>query len=190
MGKTVKNLKAWAKKSFHAVKKDPSIIGKQMDKMQKRAENITRKGMDTYGKFQAGDYLGGIKGVHDTYRATVGGRKDDQMLKTNKGYRRATNIGTKTYKAAEAFQAGDHDKGYKHAIEAARAAIGKAKLREVQATKAGQHALAAQSAFLKAKAAHEKGMSGGHVAASGIKAYAEKRNNQTAPGRPLLGRRQ
>jgi hypothetical protein len=176
----VKNLKTWAKKSYNAVKKDPSIIGKQMDKMQKRIENVGKKGQDAYGKFQSGDYLGGIKGVHTTYRAAIGGKKDDQMLRTSKGYKRAANIGAKTYKAAVAFDSGDHESGYKHAMDAARAAVGRAKIQQIQATKAGQHALAAQAAFLAAK---KGGLSGG------VTAYVDKRKSQTAKKAPLLGAR-
>lgn len=98
-----------------------------------------------------------MKGIHTTYRAAIGGRKDDQMLKTNKGYKRAANIGSKTFKAASAFESGDHQTGFKHAMDAARAAVGKAKIQQLQATKAGQHAVAAQHAFLAAKKAHSGG---------------------------------
>lgn len=184
----IKNLKAWAKKAGGAIRKDPSVIGKQIDKMQVRANNVTRKGMDAYSKFQGGDYLGGIKGVHTTYRAAVGGKKDDQMLRTSKGYKRAANIGSKTYKAAVAFDAGDHQTGYKHALDAARAAIGKAKIQEVQATKAGQHALAAQAAYMAAKKSTKLGEDGVTAAVRGGQAYAHKRKLQTAKKAPLLGR--
>lgn len=188
MTKTGKNLKAWAKKSFHAVKKDPSILGRQMEKMQKRVTNVVGKGQDAYGKFSSGDYLGGVKGIHTTYRAAIGGRKDDQMLKTNKGYKRAANIGSKTFKAASAFESGDHQTGFKHALDAARAAIGKAKIQQLQATKAGQHAVAAQHAFLAAKQAHSGGKGRGSALVSGIQAYAGTRKRQTAKSAPLLGR--
>jgi len=187
MVKAKKNLKEWAKKAWKDVKKDPSIIGKQMDKMQVRAKNITGKAQDAYGKAQSGDYLGAIKGAHATYRATVGGKKDDQWLKSNKDYRRATNVGSKTYKAAEAFNAGDHQAGYKHAMDAARAAIGKAKIQELQASKAGQHALAAQGAYLAAKKAHSGGAGRGDTAMAGVNAYAARRKHQTQK-QPLLGR--
>ena len=190
MGKTGKNLKAWAKKSWNAVKKDPSIIGKQMDKMKIRVTNVVGKGQDAYGKFQSGDALGGIKAAHSTYRAAVGGRKDDQMLKTNKAYKRAANIGSKTFKAASAFESGDHKSGYKHAMDAARAAMGKAKLQQLQATKAGQHAVAAQHAFLAAKKTHDSGAGRMDSGVSGVKAYADTRKRQTARSAPLLGRNQ
>ena len=179
MVKAKKNLKVWAKKAWKDVKKDPSIIGKQIDKMKIRGHNIAGKAQDTYGKGQSGDVLGFIKGAHSTYRATVGGKKDDQWLKSNKDYRRATNVGTKTYKAAEAFNSGDHEGGYKHAMDAARAAIGKAKVQELQATKAGKHALAAQGAYLAAKKAHSGGAGRGDSAMAGINAYAAKRAQQT-----------
>jgi hypothetical protein len=192
MGKAGKNLKAWSKKAWSDVKKDPSIIGKQIDKLQKRGLNIAGKAQDAYGKAQAGDYLGAIKSGHATYRATVGGKKDDQWLKSNKNYRRATNVGTKTFKAAEAFHSGDSEQGFKHAMDAARAAIGKAKLIQMQNSKAGKHAIAAQQAFTAAKGAHQGGAGRSETAIAGVKAYADRRKIQTArtsSSAPLLGRR-
>jgi hypothetical protein len=112
------------------------------------------------------------------------------MLRTSKGYKRAANIGSKTYKAATAFEKGDHEGGYKHAMDAARAAMGKAKLEQLQATKAGQHAVAAQHAFLAAKKAHGGGSGRGNAAMSGVQAYADTRKRQTQKSGALLGRNQ
>jgi hypothetical protein len=180
MTKAGKNLKAWAKKAAGDVRKDPTVILKQVGKMQKRGENITRKGMDAYGKAQSGDYLGAIKSGHQTYRAAVGGKKDDQWLKSNSKYRRATNVGTKTYLSAEAFHAGDSEQGFKHAMDAARAAVGRAKLHEMQQTKAGRHAIAAQQAFTAARGSHSGGAGRGESAMAGANAYADRRAAQTA----------
>lgn len=180
MGKTGKNLKAWSKKAWSAVKKDPSIINKQIDKLQKRGLNVVGKAQDAYGKAQSGDYLGAIRAGHDTYRAAVGGKKDDQWLKSNKNYRRVTNVGGKTLKAAEAFHAGDNEQGFKHAMDAARAAIGKAKLIQMQQSKLGQHVVAGRQAYKAAKGASEGGEGYAGTALAGINTYANRRRIQTA----------
>jgi hypothetical protein len=186
MGKTGKNLKAWSKKAWSAVKKDPSIISKQIDKLQKRGLNVSGKAQDAYGKLQSGDYLGAIRAGHDTYRAAVGGKKDDQWLKSNKSYRRVTNVGSKTLKAAEAFNAGDNEQGFKHAMDAARAAIGKAKLIQMQQSKVGQHAVAARQAYKAAKGAYASGEGGLGTALAGITTYADRRKIQTAKTAPIV----
>ena len=187
MVKAIANLKKWTKKAVKAVRDDPSVIERQYAKLEKRANNISKKGKGAVAAAQAGDLLGAIKGVHETYRATVGGKKDDQWLKSNSAYKRAHNIGGKTFKAAQAFEMGDDKAAYKHAMDAARAAIGAAKLHQIQHSKIGQHAMAAHAGYKAAK-----GESGrGNKIVAGLTAYAEKRNAQTAPSASAgsLGRR-
>jgi hypothetical protein len=151
MGKVKKAAIKWVKQAYKDIKKDPSVIDRGIARAEKRIKNVTGKAAGVITQAQAGDVLGSLKSVHSTYRAAVGGKMHKKLLEDNKAYRRAHNIGGKTFKAAEAFKSGDHDSGFKHAMDAARAAVGKAKLDEIKSKKSARMALAALKGYEVAK---------------------------------------
>lgn len=196
MGKVKTAAKKWAKQAWKDVKKDPDVIERTIARAKNRVQNVAGKAAASYGKAKAGDILGAIKGVHNTYRAAVGGKMHKKLLEDNNAYRRAHNIGGKTFKAAEAFSKGDHDSGYKHALDAARAAVGKAKLEEIKSKKVAREALAAVNGFRKAAGLPKDAGTIDRLEA-GISGYQEKKKQQkkkmdaqkqNMPGKQLLGR--
>lgn len=195
MGKVKSAAKKWVKQAWKDIKKDPEVIGRTIERAKNRVKNVQSKGMEAIAKGKAGDVLGALKGVHNTYRAAVGGKMHKNLLEDNKAYRRAHNIGGKTFKAAEAFQAGDHKMGYKHALDAARAAVGKAKLEEIKSKKIAREALAAVHGYRKA-AGLKKNSGIIDELEAGIQGYKEKKAQQKKkmdarkpiPETQLLGR--
>ena len=177
MGKVKSASKKWVKQAWKDVKKDPDVINRTIARAEKRIGNVSKKAVGAYAKYQTGDYLGALKGAHDTYRAAVGGKMHKKLLEENKAYRRAHNIGGKTFKAAQAFEAGDHNAGYKHALDAARAALGKAKLEEIKSKKTAREALAAVHGFKKAAGLPSDASALAKVTA-GITGYVEKKKQQ------------
>jgi hypothetical protein len=188
--KAKKGIKKWAQKAWKDVKNDPEVISRTLDRAEKRVRSVAAKGQDAYGKAQSGDYLGAAKAGFNTYKAAVGAKKHKQLIDTNKAYRRTVNVGGKTFKAAESFQAGDNESGYKQAMIAARAAIGKAKLEQIKSHKATKEALAIVHGLNKARGA--KGGSNIDKLEAGISGYTDKKAQQKAKiggqgVRPLLG---
>jgi hypothetical protein len=187
MGKVKKAISNWAKKAYKDVKKDPAVIERTLARAEKRIRSVGTKATDAYGKAQAGDYFGAAKGAFNTYKAAVGKKQHEKLIESNKAYRRTVNIGGKSFKAAEAFHKGDHESGYKHAMDAARAAVGRAKLEQVKSHKMAQEALAAIHGLQKAKKTGD--------VVEGVQAYVDKRKNQKEkianaklPKTQLLGR--
>lgn len=188
--KAKKAIKKWAQKAWKDVKNDPEVISRTLDRAEKRVRSVVAKGQDAYGKAQSGDYLGAAKAGFNSYKAAIGAKKHKQLIDTNKAYRRTTNIGGKAFKAAESFNAGDDEAGYKNAMNAARAAIGKAKLEQVKSHKLAKEALAIVHGLNKARGV--KGSSNIDKIEAGISGYTEKKSQQKAKigaegVRPLLG---
>jgi hypothetical protein len=191
MAKIKKAVKKYVSKAIKDIKNDPTVISRTLNRAEKRIKSIATKATDAYGKAQAGDYLGAAKGAFNTYKATVGKKKHEQLIDSNKAYRRTVNIGGKTFKAASAFEKGDHDTGYKHAMDAARAAIGKAKLEQIKSHKLAKEALAAINGIKKA--ANVESPSAVKKIEAGIGGYVEKKKQQKdkiggGGINPLLGR--
>jgi hypothetical protein len=188
--KAKKGIKKWAQKAWKDVKNDPEVISRTLDRAEKRVRSVATKAQDAYGKAQSGDYLGAAKAGFNSYKAAIGAKKHKQLIDTNKAYRRTANIGGKAFKAAEAYQAGDKEASYKHTMEAARAAIGKAKLEQVKSHKLAKEALAIVHGLNKAKGA--SGGSNIDKLEAGISGYTAKKQQQKAKiggqgVRPLLG---
>lgn len=189
MGKVKKAAKQWASKAWKDIKKDPTVISRGLDRAEKRVQSVVSKAQDALSKAKAGDALGAAKGGFNAYKAAIGAKKHGALIESSKAYRRAVNIGGKTFKAASAFEKGDHDTGYKHAMDAARAAIGKAKLEQIKSHKLAKEALAAINGIKKAAKVE------GTVKKieAGIGGYVEKKQQQKdkiggGGTRPLLGR--
>jgi hypothetical protein len=177
MGKVKAAAKKWVKQAWKDVKKDPEVISRTIDRAEKRIKNVSNKAKDTVMKAKGGDLFGAAKAAHNTYKAAIGAKKHGELLMDSKAYRRAHNIGSKTFKAAEAFDKGDHAGGYKHAMDAARAAIGKAKLEEIKSYKASREALAAIHGFKKASGLPSEASAIKKLEA-GISGYVEKKKQQ------------
>jgi hypothetical protein len=175
MGKVKKAATKWVKQAYKDIKKDPTVISRGIARAEKRIKNISGKASTAIAKAKAGDSLGSLKSVHETYRAAVGGKMHKKLLEENKGYRRAHNIGGKTFKAAEAFKEGNHDMGYKHAMDAARAAVGKAKLDEIKSKKSARMALAAMKGYEVAKGTMGSTLS---KVGAGLEAYEADRKRR------------
>ena len=191
MGKAKKAVKGYVSKAWRDIKKDPTVISRSLDRAEKRLNNVSQKAMSAIALGKSGDVLGAAKGAFNTYKAAVGAKKHKSLIATNKAYRRTVNIGGKTFKSASAFAGGDHDSGYKHAMDAARAAIGKAKLEQVKSHKLAKEALAVVHGVKKAS--QMSGASSIQKLEAGIGGYVEKKKKQkekVAIGkpRPLLGR--
>lgn len=191
MGKIKKAVKQYASKAWKDIKKDPTVISRGLDRAEKRVQSVVSKAQDALSKAKTGDVLGAAKGGFNAYKAAVGAKKHGQLIESSKAYRRAVNIGGKTFKAASAFEKGDHDTGYKHAMDAARAAIGKAKLEQIKSHKLAKEALAAINGIKKA--AKVESPSVVKKVEAGIGGYVEKKQQQKQKiggggTRPLLGR--
>jgi hypothetical protein len=195
MGKVKSTAKKWVKQAVRDIKKDPEVIDRTIGRTKNRVQNVQLKAMGAIAKGKAGDILGAMKGAQSAYRAAVGGKMHKKLLESDKVYRRAHNIGGKTFKAAEAFQSGDHKMGYKHALDAARAAVGKAKLEQVKSNKVAREALAAVNGFRKAAGLPKEADALDKLKA-GISGYTEKKKQQKKkmdarkpiPETQLLGR--
>jgi hypothetical protein len=187
MGKVKKAVKQWASKAWKDVKKDPAVISRSLDRAEKRVKSVVSKASDALQKVKTGDVLGAGKGAFNTYKAAIGAKKHGELIESNKGYRRAVNIGGKTFKAASAFEKGDHNSGYKHAMDAARAAIGKAKLEQIKSHKLAKEALAAINGIKRASKI--EGPSIIKKVEAGIGGYVDKKNQQKekiGSAKPLL----
>ena len=194
MGKIKKAATKWVKKAWQDIKKDPEVISRSLDRAEKRIQSVTKKAQDANEKFNKADFVGAAKGAFNTYKAAIGAKKHNKLIEKNKIYRRTANIGGKTFKAASAFVEGDHDAGYKHAMDAARAAIGKAKLEQIKSHKLAREALAAIHGIKKASNLPEGSPDIIRLQA-GIGGYVEKKKQQKQKlqarelkARPLLGR--
>lgn len=191
MGKVKKAVKNYVGKAWKDIKKDPTVISRSLDRAEKRVRSVVGKASGALAKAESGDALGAAKGAFNAYKAAIGAKKHGKLIESNKGYRRAVNIGGKTFKAASAFEMGDHDTGYKHAMDAARAAIGKAKLEQIKSHKLAKEALAAINGIKKASKV--EGPSIIKKVEAGIGGYVEKKQQQKEKiggggTRPLLGR--
>lgn len=190
--KAKKAIKKYLAKAYKDVKNDPEVISRTLERAEKRVRSVGEKAKGAYGAAKSGDVLGALSGGFNTYKAAVGAKKHKQLIDNNKAYRRTVNIAGKAYKSAKAFESGDDKEGYKSAMNAARAAIGKAKLEQVKSHKLAKEALAAIHGLNKAKGV--EGASNIGKLEAGIAGYKEKRMMQKAKqqtqmqgNRPLLG---